>query len=135
MQPKEERQTIEVREPVSHSGSAATPAAAHARTDRVPGTVLAARIVSFIGAAIVVLLLMRFILLLLGANPENTFADLIYAFSFPFAAPFFGLFSYEPAYSRSVIEVSTLIAMAVYALLASGIAKMLTLGRRDRDAV
>lgn len=103
------------------------------RSDRVPGPILAQRITYYIGGALLVLLALRFILALLGANRANPFADLIFSLSAPFVAPFFGLFAYEPIYGQFAFETGTLIAMVVYGALIAGIARLFTLGRRDRD--
>lgn len=98
------------------------------RTTSVPGAVVAQRIVWYIVGFIIALLLMRVVLQLLGANQGNGFVDFIYAFSGIFAAPFFGIFSYEPAYGQSVLELSTLVAMVVYGLIGWGVAKLFVLG-------
>lgn len=73
----------------------------------------------YLVAALEVLLLMRFILRLSGANVENEFAGVIYAISQPFYAPFSTLFI-SPTWNsnRSVFDVNVLVAIAVYALLA-----------------
>jgi hypothetical protein len=63
-----------------------------------------------------VLLSLRFVLKLIGANPEAGFAQLIYGLSAPFMVLFYNLTG-NPAAAGSVIEVTTLIAMLVYALL------------------
>ena len=98
------------------------------RTTSVPGAVVAQRIVWYMVGFIIALLLMRVVLQLLGANQGNGFVDFIYAFSGIFAAPFFGIFSYEPAYGQSVLELSTLVAMVVYGLIGWGVAKLFVLG-------
>ncbi|MEO5498929.1 MAG: hypothetical protein ABIR46_00340 [Candidatus Saccharimonadales bacterium] len=38
------------------------------------------------------------------------------------------MFSYEPSYGVSYFEVSTLVAMVIYALIGWGVAKLFTLG-------
>ena len=63
------------------------------------------------------LILMRIGLKIIGANPENVFAGFIYGFSHLFLFPFDGLIN-TPAAGQSVLELSSLIAMLVYALLA-----------------
>jgi uncharacterized protein YggT (Ycf19 family) len=103
---------------------------AGAATTTTTGTSLAARVIWFIAGVILVLLAFRFVFVLLGANPANGFANFIYTVSHPFAAPFFGLFGYSLHYGISRLEVSTLVAMAVYALIAYGLARLVTLGER-----
>lgn len=101
-------------------------------TDRTtaPGSVMAARIVWYITGVIIALLALRLILQLLGANEGNAFVDLVYGLSGVFAAPFFGMFSYEPSYGVSYFEVSTFVAILIYALIGWGLAKLFTLGDR-----
>jgi hypothetical protein len=61
------------------------------------------------------LLAIRFVLALLGANPNNGFASLVYGVTGPFVAPFRTLFP-TPGAGGSVFELYTLIAMLVYLL-------------------
>lgn len=99
--------------------------------DRDHGKIVAARVIWFIAGVIIVLLALRFVLAALGGNPGNPFVDFVYTLTYPFVAPFFGMFSYDyVATGASRIEGYTLFAMAIYALLAWGITKALTLNRR-----
>lgn len=95
------------------------------------GPSTAERIVYFISGIILTILAFRFILSLLGANRDNGFADFIYSFSYPFVAPFFGLFGYEVEYGVARFEIETLVAMAVYGLVAYAIAKMIRIARKE----
>jgi uncharacterized membrane protein len=63
-----------------------------------------------------ILLGLRFILKVIAANPNSGFAVFIYGLSKPFTAPFNTLLG-TPSVGGAVFEVTTLIAMAVYALL------------------
>lgn len=96
------------------------------------GATLAERIVWYVAGVLLVLLAFRFVLALLGANPNNGFANFIYEASHPFVAPFFSLFGYNLQYGVSRFETFTLVAMAVYAVIAYGLAKLVTLGRAER---
>jgi hypothetical protein len=99
---------------------------------RVTGPNLLARIIWFIAGVILALLALRFLLALLGANPASGFADFIYDASYPFVAPFFGLFSYDNIQNgASRFEAYTLVAMVVYALVAWGLARLATINRPD----
>ncbi|MEP7358044.1 MAG: YggT family protein [Anaerolineales bacterium] len=60
---------------------------------------------------------LRVVLKLVGANAANPFASLLYGVTGAFLAPFAGLTA-TPAAGGMVLEVSTLVAMLVYALLA-----------------
>ena len=95
----------------------------------VGGTALVARVIWFITGVLLVLLAFRFLLTLLGANPANAFADFIYSASHPFVAPFFGLFGYNLQYGVSRFEIYTLVAMVVYAIVAWGLARLVTLNK------
>ena len=63
------------------------------------------------------LLALRFVLKLIGANPDSPFAAVLYGFTGLFLFPFAGLIG-TPAAGGMVLEVSTLIAMLVYGLIA-----------------
>ncbi len=65
----------------------------------------------------------RIALKLIGANPANPFAMLVYSFSNIFVFPFQGLTA-TPAAGGAVLELSSLIAMVVYALLFWAFAKL-----------
>ena len=72
---------------------------------------------AFVLVAIVVLLF-GFFLLLFGANPDAAFAEWVYRSVTRVMAPFRGLFEAVPLDGRSVVDVSVLFAMIVYALAA-----------------
>ena len=80
-------------------------------------------IIYYLTGALVILLLLRIILSLLGANPENQFARVIYNLSTPFVAPFANLFS-NPNIGTSQFDVNALVALLVYALLAWLVARL-----------
>ena len=98
------------------------------------GMNLAGRIISFIGSIVVILLGLRLVLALLGANPANGFANFIYSVSHPFVAPFFGLFSYKDNLGVGHFEVSTLVAMIVYAIITGLLVRLATIGSRRAEA-
>lgn len=84
------------------------------------------QIVWYILGTIEVVLAFRVILKLLGANPQSGFTSFIYAISNPFALPFAGILRVT-AVSEVVLEWSTLVAMAVYAIVAYGIVSLFQL--------
>jgi uncharacterized membrane protein len=63
------------------------------------------------------LIAVRFVLKALGANATAGFAEFIYGITGPLVAPFYGLFG-NPASQGSVLEVHSIVALIVYALLA-----------------
>jgi hypothetical protein len=97
----------------------------------VSGMTLVERIIWYVAGVLLILLAFRFVLALLGANPNNAFASFIYDASHPFVAPFFGLFGYNMQYGVSKFEIYTLVAMAVYAVVAWGLAKLVTLPKPE----
>jgi hypothetical protein len=72
------------------------------------------------------LLLLRFALKLIAANPGAGFAQLIYGITDLFLLPFFGL-TITPTLGGMVLEIHTLIAMVVYTLVAWLITRLLSL--------
>lgn len=63
-----------------------------------------------------ILLGLRFVLKLIGANPDSGFSVFIYGITGIFIAPFNALIG-TPMFGEASFEATTLIAMAVYALL------------------
>src|SRR5437588_750701 len=61
------------------------------------------------------LIAIRLILKALGANPSAGFSQFIYSITAPLVAPFMGLFS-NPGYQNSVLELTSIVALIVYAL-------------------
>lgn len=82
------------------------------------------QLVYIIAGAIEVILGFRFLLKLLGANPEAGFVSLVYKVSEPFMTPFNAVFKTSEA-SGSVFEWNALLAIAVYAVIAWGIAALI----------
>lgn len=128
----ENKQETEVRETTTQNGDTTVQRQTVARRDHTSGVVIAQRIVWFIAGLISIIIALRFVFLLLGANREAGFTDFIYSLSAPFVAPFVGIFG-EPTYGRVVFEVSSLLAIVVYVLIAWGIAKLLTISRPHEE--
>lgn len=101
---------------------------------RTSSAVILARIIRYITAVLLVILAFRFVLVLLGANPSNGFANFIYTVSHPFVTPFFSLFSYNLRYGVSRFELYTLVAMVVYAIVGYGLAALATIGHPRHTA-
>lgn len=104
-----------------------------ARGSATSGIVVAQRIVWFIVGVIITFLALRVALLLLAANEGSPFVDFVYGVSGFFASPFYGIFSYTPTYGKSVLELSSLVAIVIYTLLGWGAAKLLTLTRPHEE--
>jgi uncharacterized membrane protein len=79
------------------------------------------RIMWSILAFLEILLAFRFLLRMIAANPDSGFAMFLYGITGLFVGPFNGLIG-TPTSGGSSLELTTLIAMAVYALVFWGIA-------------
>jgi hypothetical protein len=75
-----------------------------------------------------ILLAFRFILKLLGANPNAGFTSFIYAVTYPFAEPFISVFRTTHV-SGATFEWTTILAMFVYWLIAWGIIRLIVMGK------
>jgi hypothetical protein len=69
------------------------------------------------------LIAIRFILKALGANPSAGFAEFIYGITYPLVLPFVGLFG-NPQAQGAVLEIHSVVALIVYALVAWLLAKL-----------
>jgi uncharacterized protein YggT (Ycf19 family) len=69
------------------------------------------------------LVAIRLVLRALGANPTAGFAQFIYSITGPLVAPFVNLFG-SPTYQTSVLELSSIVALIVYALIAWLLARL-----------
>ncbi len=86
------------------------------------------QIVWYILGVLEVLLAFRVILKLLGANTAAGFTSFIYNVTQPFVAPFINVFRVTKV-SGSVFEWTTVLAMAVYWLIAFGIIKLFLMSK------
>jgi uncharacterized protein YggT (Ycf19 family) len=68
----------------------------------------------------------RIFLKLIAANPANWFASLVYRLSEPFLIPFQGI-TMDPSFQGLVLEISSVIALLVYALVAWAIVRLVWL--------
>ena len=84
------------------------------------------RVVYFVLGVLEVIMGLRFVFRLLGANPDNDFVRVLYDLSLMFVTPFNGIFNDQTIGRTGVFEISTLIAMLIYALIAWG---LVALGR------
>jgi uncharacterized membrane protein len=101
-----------------------TQEAGHVSTEQVTHDVAAERRLRFdqivriiwtISGILAILLGLRFVLKLIAANPDSGFTIFIYGITGLFVAPFEAIVG-TPTVGGSVLEVTTLIAIAVYAL-------------------
>lgn len=76
-------------------------------------------------AVTLVLLLLLFVLQLFGANPTAGFVDWVYRSTERAMAPFRGIFEPVAVSDQSVLDISVLFAMIVYAFVALGLHTLL----------
>ncbi|MBI3740469.1 MAG: YggT family protein [Chloroflexi bacterium] len=83
-------------------------------------------LVTFLFSLLEGLIGLRVLLKLMEANPRNAFASSIYNFTNLFLAPFSGL-TINPNAGGIVLEITSIVAMIVYALLAWAIIRLVWL--------
>jgi len=86
------------------------------------------QIVWYILGLIEILLLFRFVLKFLAANPDAGFTNFIYGITYIFANPFLNVFKMSKI-SGSIFEWTTLLAMLVYWIIAEGIIKLFIMSK------
>jgi hypothetical protein len=120
---------------VNEEGTPVQQQTKHVQTDvKTDSKTTAKNIVWYLLGLIEILLAFRFVLKLLGANPASGFVNFIYSISGILTAPFdsiFGTTTNPTGNTQSVFEPSILVAAIVYAVIAWGIAKLVTINRRD----
>lgn len=104
---------------------------------RAPIEAVFVRVVWFVFGAIEVLIAVRFVLELLGANTQAGFVRITHSVSGIFMAPFVAIFSSQRVSSGATVEWSALVAIAVYALIAWGVVALIHAvnPRRQSDTV
>ncbi len=88
-------------------------------------------IVYLVFGALEVLLVLRIVLHLISANPDNSFANFVNGLSSPFVALFANLLQNPALGTTGVLEITTVFALVVYAIAAWLIGRViwLTLSR------
>lgn len=90
-----------------------------------PQFLLTRRIIYYVLDAFLILLAFRFVLRAFSANAGSLFVEFIYSVTDPLVFPFSGIFPTTSLTSGSQLEWPVLVAMAVYAVLAYGIVRLL----------
>ncbi len=86
------------------------------------------RLVWYLLGIIEVLLAFRFALKLASANPSAGFTTFIYNVTYPLVLPFLNVFRITQV-DRQVFEWTTILAMAVYWLIAWGFSQLFVIGK------
>ncbi len=92
--------------------------------DRRETLTKATQIIWLVTGILEALIGIRVVLRLLAASPEAGFAQFIYGITGVFVAPFSLLFQ-DPSAVGAVLELSSLVAMLIYALAAWGLVRIL----------
>lgn len=103
----------------------------NSRNPEDSGTEKTKQIIWFIGGLLFSLLAARFLLLLLGANLGNGFANFIYSITNPFVSPFYGIFNKDLQYGSSQFDFESIIAIIVYYALFYGVTKLVDLTKKN----
>jgi hypothetical protein len=119
---------------VNESGSGYV-APGYVDTGPTPVTI-ARRVVDTLFGILELLLIVRILLLALGANAGNALVDTIYNITDPFVQPFIGVFNinHVSPTGNSVIDVAAIVAMVGYAILALIIDAILRIADRRAAA-
>jgi uncharacterized protein YggT (Ycf19 family) len=106
--------------------------------DTVAGTDQAATravlVVNYLLGIVEILLGLRFLLRLFGANPSAGFTDFVYTITNPLMAPFNAVFRVTVE-DQAVFDWSVLVAMLVYALIAWGIVRLIEISSGNPEGV
>jgi hypothetical protein len=92
-----------------------------------PGYTVGDRIASLIytlASITGLIILVRFVLLIAGANQNNEFVTWMMKISQPLVQPFLSLFGYSPSVGQGVVEWTDLVAIAVYWIAAAIVARL-----------
>jgi uncharacterized protein YggT (Ycf19 family) len=82
------------------------------------------QLVYLLFGVVIALIGIRFVLLLLGANPNAGFTDFVYRVTNPLVTPFEGIFG-APNLETGVLDPASLVAIVVYALVGWVVAKVI----------
>jgi uncharacterized protein YggT (Ycf19 family) len=82
------------------------------------------QLVYLIFGVVIALIAIRFVLLVLGANPNAGFTDVVYDVTGPLVAPFEGIFG-APNVETGVFDPASLVAIVVYSLIAWVVVKLI----------
>ena len=137
------RETTTVDPAAPGSAEPATQAASVRTTERATvapgpsGVTTASRVITFLFGILQAALILRIILLLLVANPDNDVVSLILSITDPFVEPFRGMFSIDRVTAgESRLDVAALVALIGWTLVEALIlAGLRIFSRRPSDAV
>lgn len=86
------------------------------------------QVVWYLLGFIEIVLAFRFVLKLLGANPNAGFTGFVYGITYIFVTPFLSVFHISSVESN-ILEWTTILAMFVYFVVAMGVIKLFVMGK------
>lgn len=119
---------------MSNANTASTDRRSQVHTEvRAPIEAVLSRLVWFVFGVIEVLIAIRFVLRLLGANGQAGFVRLVYGVSGVLMAPFSTMFRTQSV-SGATFDWSALVAIVIYALIAWGLVALIRVVSPRRHA-
>jgi uncharacterized protein YggT (Ycf19 family) len=92
----------------------------------------ARRVLSLLFGILITLLILRIVLLLLVADPNNGIVDFVYSVTEPFVAPFRGMFAFDTVASGDrTLDIAALVALIGWTLIYALIMAILRLADRS----
>lgn len=129
-QPVEEERTIE-RAPAGEPMRPVEYRRDVVRTNTISPASRVAQLVYVVFGIVIALIIIRVVLKALAANPGAGFTSFLYSVTNPLVAPFQGIFATPQSGAGSVLELSSIVAIIVYALIAWALVRLIEiLGRR-----
>jgi uncharacterized protein YggT (Ycf19 family) len=95
--------------------------------------VRAIQIIWWVVGLIDILIAIRFVLKMFGANTTAAFVRFMYDLTWPLVAPFHGIFNTAQE-GRSIFEPESLVAIGIYALIGWGIVSLIRLMSRSNSS-
>lgn len=126
-----------IKETITTQGSATSPVVAVPVKSLATNSQTIEYLVYFFFGTVEILLAFRLLLKLTGASMSSGFVGLIYGLTGIFILPFEGIFRRwfgQGVETTSVLEPSTLVAIAVYVVLAWGIVKLVRISSGEQQA-
>jgi YggT family protein len=97
------------------------------------GVTTAQKLIHFMGTLFASLLVIRFILALFGANPNNGFVSFVYGVTQPLVAPFRNMFAAETTAGTSRFEIETIVAIALVLVVTALLSRLVGLMSARRE--
>src|SRR5215469_5920770 len=125
VEPAERARPVAYGQPVAHRRDVV-------QTDEASPMARVGQVIYVILGIVIALIVIRVILKALAASTAAAFTDFVYNVTGPLVAPFQGIFATPTTSKGSVFELSSLVAIVVYALIAWAIVRLIDIAGRRR---